>query len=109
MPAPRERTLSVAPTEPSAAQAAATGDRVGPLGKALLVSWFWPSAIWLAVTVTTLMARPPLGDVDLPVYAAAWWAWSGRTDIGYLPSAGAGWPPLLLWCIHLGWWLVGVS
>ena len=50
-----------------------------------------------------------MGDVDLPVYAAAWWAWTGPTDVGYLPGAGAGWPPLLLWCIHLSWWLLGVS
>ncbi|MGH6959792.1 MAG: ArnT family glycosyltransferase [Dongiaceae bacterium] len=97
------------PAEPGAAQTAATGDRERPRGKALLVSWFWPIAIWLAVTVTTLIARPPLGDVDLPVYAAAWWAWSGPTHVGYLPGAGTGWPALLLWCIHLSWWLLGVS
>jgi len=109
MPAPRERTSSVVPAEPGATQTAATGGRERPLGKALLVSWFWPIAIWLAVTVTTLIARPPMGDVDLPVYAAAWWAWTGPTVAGYVPGAGAGWPPLLLWCIHLSWWLLGIS
>ena len=109
MPAPRERTSAVAPADPGAPQTAGTGDQQRPLGKALLVSWFWPIAIWLAVTVTTLIARPPMGDVDLPVYAAAWWAWTGPTAAGYLPGAGAGWPPLLLWCIHLSWWLLGVS
>ena len=50
-----------------------------------------------------------MGDVDSPVYAAAWWAWTGPTVASYLPGAGAGWPPLLLWCIHLSWWLLGVS
>jgi 4-amino-4-deoxy-L-arabinose transferase-like glycosyltransferase len=109
MPAPRKRTSSVVPAEPGATQTAATGGRERPLGKALLVSWFWPIAIWLAVTVTTLIARPPMGDVDLPVYAAAWWAWTGPTVAGYVPGAGAGWPPLLLWCIHLSWWLLGIS
>jgi 4-amino-4-deoxy-L-arabinose transferase-like glycosyltransferase len=95
------------PAEPGAAPAAAAGDQERPLASALLASWFWPIAIWLAVTLATLSARPPMGDVDLPVYAAAWWAWIGRTDVGYLP--GAGWPPLLLWCIHLSWWLLGVN
>jgi 4-amino-4-deoxy-L-arabinose transferase-like glycosyltransferase len=109
MSAPRERTSSVVPAEPDAAQVGPTSRRERPSGKALLVSWFWPIAIWLAVTVTTLIARPPMGDVDLPVYAAAWWAWIGRADVGYLPSAEAGWTPLLLWCIHLSWRLLGVS
>ncbi|MGH6959340.1 MAG: ArnT family glycosyltransferase, partial [Dongiaceae bacterium] len=95
--------------ESDAARTALTGDRERPLGKALLVSWFWPIAIWFAVTITTLIARPPMGDVDLPVYAAAWWAWIGQSGVDYLPDAGADWPPLLFWCIHLGWWLFGVS
>src|SRR5215468_4738279 len=109
MPAPRERTSSVEPAEPGAAQTAVTGDEKRPLSKALLVSWSWPIAIWFSVTVTTLIARPPVGDVDLPIYAAAWWMWIGRTDAAYLPGGGAGWPPLLLWCIHLSWWLFGVA
>ncbi len=109
MRAPPERIPSVAPAESDAARTALTGDQERPLGKALLVSWFWPIAIWFAVTITTLIARPPMGDVDLPVYAAAWWAWIGQSDVGYLPDAGAEWPPLLFWCIHLGWWLFGVS
>ncbi len=109
MRAPPERIPSVAPAESDAARTALTGDQERPLGKALLVSWFWPTAIWFAVTITTLIARPPMGDVDLPVYAAAWWAWIGQSGVDYLPDAGAEWPPLLFWCIHLGWWLFGVS
>jgi 4-amino-4-deoxy-L-arabinose transferase-like glycosyltransferase len=100
---------TVAPGESGAAPAVPPGKQERPLGKTLLVSWFWPIAIWLAVNVTTLIARPPMGDVDLPVYAAAWWAWIGRTDVGYLPSAAADWTPLTLWCIELGWWLLGVG
>ena len=109
MRAPPERIPSVAPAESDAAWTARTGDQERSRGKALLDFWLWPIAIWLAVTITTLIARPPMGDVDLPVYAAAWWAWIGRSDVAYLPGAGAEGPPLLLWCIHLGWWLFGVS
>src|SRR4029450_12406280 len=104
----RERAPADAPPAPAATQTAATGGRERPLGKALLVSWFWPIAIWLAVTVTTLIARPPMGDGALPVSAAAWWAWTGPAVAGYVPGAGAGWPPLLLWGIHLSWWLLGI-
>src|SRR5882724_2804468 len=109
MPAPREGPSAAAPAEAGAAPAALTGEQKRPFGSALLVTWFWPIAIWLAVTITTLISRPPMGDVDLPVYAAAWWAWIGRSDVGYLPNAGTEWPPLLFWCIHLGWRLFGVS
>src|SRR5262245_30572797 len=109
IPAPRERTVSVPPAVAGAAQTAATDDRRKPHRRAQLAFWSWPIAIWFAVTVTTLVARPPIGDVDLPVYAAAWWAWIGRTDVGYVPGGETGWPPLLLWCIHLSWWLLGVS
>jgi 4-amino-4-deoxy-L-arabinose transferase-like glycosyltransferase len=46
---------------------------------------------------------------ELSIHATAWWAWIGRQDIAYLPNAGAEWPPLLFWCIRLGWILFGVS
>jgi 4-amino-4-deoxy-L-arabinose transferase-like glycosyltransferase len=72
-------------------------------------TWLWPLAIWLAVTVTTLAARPPMVGADLPIHATAWWAWIGSRDIAYLPDAGAEWPPLLFWCIRLAWSLFGVS
>jgi len=109
IPAPREHPLPVGPAEPGATPAASTTRRRRLVGKAQIVSWSWPIAIWFVITVTTLIARPPMGDVDLPVYAAAWWTWIGPTVAPYLPGSGAGWPPLLLWCIHLSWWLFGVS
>lgn len=109
MPARPEPTSSAKPDGSAAAPVAMTGGQEQSPGKTLLAFWFWPIAIWLAVTLTTLIARPPMGDVDLPVYAAAWWAWIGATDVGYLPSAGTEQPPLLLWCIHLSWWLLGIS
>lgn len=109
IPAPRDQALPVAPTDSGAAPTAVTIGQRRLVGKAQLVSWFWPIAIWSAVTATTLIARPPVGDVDLPIYAAAWWAWIGQPDVGYVPGAGTAWPPLLLWCIHLSWWLFGVS
>src|SRR5262245_437697 len=109
IPAQRERTAAVPPAAAGAAPTALMSDGRRPLGKAQLVSWSWPIANWFAITVTTLVARPPIGDVDLPVYAAAWWTWIGRTDVGYVPAGETGWPPLLLWCIHLSWWLLGVS
>jgi 4-amino-4-deoxy-L-arabinose transferase-like glycosyltransferase len=87
----------------------AGGDREGPATIAAPSAWLRPLAIWLAVTVTTLVARPPMVGADLPTHATAWWAWIGRQDIGYLPNAGAEWPPLLFWCIRLGWSLLGVS
>src|SRR5882672_10146819 len=106
IPALPEHTGTVAP---GTAATVPTGKQERPLGTPLLVSWFWPIAIWLAVTVTTLVARPPMGDVDLSVYAAAWWAWIGQSDVGYLPGAAGQWTPLTLWCIELSWWLLGVS
>jgi 4-amino-4-deoxy-L-arabinose transferase-like glycosyltransferase len=72
-------------------------------------TWPWPLAIWLAVTATTLVARPPMVSADLPIHATAWWAWIGSQDIGYLPNAGAERPPLLFWSIRLAWSLFGVS
>src|SRR5262249_50145373 len=101
-------TSSAAPAASDATQKSTTG-QARSLDNALLASWSWPVGIWLTVTVTTLVARPPMGGVDLPIYAAAWWAWVGQTDVGYLPGAGNSWPPLLIWCIQLGWWLFGVS
>jgi 4-amino-4-deoxy-L-arabinose transferase-like glycosyltransferase len=71
--------------------------------------WLWPLAIWLAVTATTLVARPPMVSADLATHATAWWAWTGRQGIGYLPNGGAEWPPLLFWSIRSGWHLFGVS
>ena len=109
IPAPRERTPPVDPVEPGAAQTTVTVGQGRARARTLAASWSWPIAIWLAVSAATLIARPPMGDVDLPVYAAAWWAWIGRTDVGYVPGAGSAWPPLLLWCIHLTWRLLGVS
>jgi 4-amino-4-deoxy-L-arabinose transferase-like glycosyltransferase len=70
--------------------------------------WLWPGAIWLAVTATTLAARPPM-TADLPTQAAAWWVWLGREDVAYLSADGASWPPLLFWIIEIGWRLFGVS
>jgi 4-amino-4-deoxy-L-arabinose transferase-like glycosyltransferase len=90
------------------AQAAAADDHGMPAGTASS-AWLWPLALWLAVTATTLLARPPMVAADLPTHATAWWAWIGRQDIGYLPNGGAEWPPLLFWSIRLGWSLFGVS
>src|SRR5215471_12331285 len=108
IPASRERMSSAAPAAPDATQRSASSGKAKALD-ALLASWSWPVGIWFAVTVTTLLARPPISSVDLPIYAAAWWAWIGRIDVGYVPGAGSGWPPLLIWCIQLCWWLFGVS
>lgn len=80
-----------------------------PFGRTLLAIWPWPAAIWLGVTVTTLIARPATLDADLPIHAVAWWTWSGQAAATYLPEGGAEWPPLLFWCIRLSWSLFGVS
>lgn len=85
-----------------ATRQASAADRMG-------ARWMWPGAIWLAVTLTTLAARPPMVAIDLPSHAAAWWAWLDRHDVAYLPDGGTDWPPLLFWVIHLGWHLAGVS
>ncbi len=104
IPAPMERPVSA--TEP--AQPPIADRRVAPAGGASAI-WLWPVAIWVAVTATTLVARPPTVAADLPAHATAWWAWLGRQDVGYLPNAAAEWPPLLFWCIRIGWSLFGVS
>jgi len=105
-PAPADQPpLGAAQAKPAAAAA----DRATPAGGARSSAWLWPLGIWLAVTATTLIARPPMVGADLPTHATAWWAWIGRQDIVYLPNAGAEWPPLLFWLIRLGWSLFGVS
>ncbi len=91
------------------ARAAAALDYGGAPAGARSPVWLWPLVLWLAVTATTLAARPPMVGADLPTHAAAWWAWIGRQDIGYLPNDGAEWPPLLFWSIRLCWSLFGVS
>jgi hypothetical protein len=93
---------------PDARAAGARNDGGAPAGARSPV-WLWPLALWLAVTATTLAARPPMVGTDLATHAAAWWAWIGRQDVGYLPNDGAEWPPLLFWSIRLCWSLFGVS
>jgi Dolichyl-phosphate-mannose-protein mannosyltransferase len=105
-PAPAKR-----PPEPAAqsdAEAATAGGSGATAGTPSL-AWLWPLAIWLAVTATTLATRPPMVGADLATHATAWWAWTGRQDIGYLPNSGAAWPPLLFWSIRFGWSLFGVG
>jgi 4-amino-4-deoxy-L-arabinose transferase-like glycosyltransferase len=108
IPAAAERPTSVIAAQTDAVQPAVDGGQMAPAGDAKGI-WLWPLAIWLTVTATTLVARPPIVAADLPIHAVAWWAWTGRQDIVYLPHAGAEWPPLLFWCIRLGWSLFGVG
>src|SRR5215470_11731280 len=69
----------------------------------------WPTAVWLLVTATILVARPPMVDLELPLHAAAWWQWTGHGGVPYLADINDGAPPLLFWCIRLGWGLLGPS
>ncbi|MGE0120832.1 MAG: ArnT family glycosyltransferase [Dongiaceae bacterium] len=108
IPAAAEPPTPAVAARPDAAQSAVDGGQKAPADEARGI-WPWPLAIWLAVTATTLVARPPMVAADLPVHAVAWWAWMGRQDIPYLPHAGAEWPPVLFWCIRLGWSLFGVG
>lgn len=90
-------------------EAAATAEhRPLPPGRRV-ASLLWPAAIWLAVTATTLAARPSMMATDFPFHAAAWWAWMGQSDVAYLPSIGIDAPPLLIWITGIGWRLFGVS
>src|SRR5262245_54380692 len=72
----------------------------------LLRLYLWPTAIWLLVTLTTVLARPPLVSVELRLHSVAWWLWIGRTDVPYVAG---DWPPLLLWLIRLVWNVFGPS
>src|SRR5262245_2469234 len=106
MPMPARPTSPAA--QPDAGPPLTSGSRAPAAGRPSL-AWLWPLAIWLAVTATTLAARPPMVGADLATHATAWWAWTGRHDIGYLPNGGAEWPPLLFWCIRLWWHLFGID
>jgi 4-amino-4-deoxy-L-arabinose transferase-like glycosyltransferase len=104
-PAPAERPPVIAVgSEPPAT---AGGD--GAPAVAWSSAWLWPLAIWAVVTATTLLARPPMVGAELSIHATAWWAWIGHQDVAYLPNGGAEWPPLLFWCIRVGWSLFGIS
>lgn len=65
----------------------------------------WPVAIWLALLVGGLVARPPLAPVESRLLSAAWRMWVE----GGAPAAFADQPPLPIWLIHLGWAMFGVS
>ncbi|HLB79180.1 MAG TPA: hypothetical protein VJJ77_01635, partial [Dongiaceae bacterium] len=65
----------------------------------------WPVAIWLALLVGGLVARPPLAPVESRLLSAAWRIWVE----GGAPAAFADQPPLPIWLIHLGWAMFGVS
>ncbi len=69
----------------------------------------WPTAVWLVVTATILAARPPMVDLELPVHAAAWWAWTGHGTVPYLAELSSDTPPLLFWCIRIGWEVLGAG
>jgi dolichyl-phosphate-mannose-protein mannosyltransferase len=66
-----------------------------------------PTAIWLVLVASTLVARPPLASLDSLVLAQAWWQWSGGN--ADLIDAFSHHPPLLAWLIQAGWWLFGTS
>jgi 4-amino-4-deoxy-L-arabinose transferase-like glycosyltransferase len=108
VPVPTERPVSATAARLVSAQPPIVDGQAASASRRS-AAWLWPLGIWVAVTATTLFARPPTVAADLPVHASAWWAWLGRHDVGYLPDAAAEWPPLLLWCIRLGWNLFGVS
>jgi len=65
----------------------------------------WPVAIWLALLVGGLVARPPLAPVESRLLSAAWRTWVEAEG----PFAFADQPPLPIWLIHLGWAVLGVS
>jgi len=74
-------------------------------------SWLALGALWLAVVVTALLARPLL-PVDETRYASvAWEMWArGEFLVPYLNGEPYSHkPPLFFWLIHAGWWLFGVN
>lgn len=48
-------------------------------------------------------------DLELPLHAEAWWSWIGRGNVSYLSDVTGNAPPLLFWCIRLGWDVFGAS
>ena len=73
-------------------------------------SWAGLLALWLLVTLTSLLARPLL-PVDETRYATVAWEMWLRGDflVPYLNGEPYSHkPPLFFWLIHAGWWLFGV-
>lgn len=79
--------------------------RQARLGAVLLV------ALWALVTAAALGLRGLLPIDETRVAAVAWEMWQ-RGDLLVPHLNGSPYsdkPPLLLWLIHLGWWIFGVN
>jgi 4-amino-4-deoxy-L-arabinose transferase-like glycosyltransferase len=65
----------------------------------------------MVLLVVALLTRPPFPVDETRYLSVAWEMWS-RGDLlvpHLLGEPYAHKPPLLFWCMHLGWWLFGVS
>ncbi len=71
---------------------------------------YWPLCIWALLVAGALLARPPMGDMELPGLSIAWEMW---LEGSLLPRLNgqllAEQPPLLFWLIGLAWRAFGLS
>ncbi len=67
--------------------------------------------IWLALVLMGLSLRPLTPVDETRVVSVAWEMWQrGHFLVPYLNGQPYSHkPPLLQWCIHLLWWVFGVS
>jgi 4-amino-4-deoxy-L-arabinose transferase-like glycosyltransferase len=73
-------------------------------------NWFL-LLLWMGLTASALLARPPLPIDETRYLSVAWEMWQNNQflvpHVNGLPYSHK--PPLLFWLIQLGWWLFGVN
>lgn len=73
-------------------------------------NWLW-LFLYICLTITAIVSRPPLPIDETRYLSVAWEMW--QTDQFLVPHINgqpySHKPPLLFWFIHFVWWVFGVS